>query len=305
MLIHCAMLSAASVAASTEVAPEEPGPYAVGYYWVSFQMPDYGRYDARIYYPAKHNGWRAWKDASGGPYPGIVVGNGLNGAEWNLTWLPAHLASYGYVVLGFTPPNPGVKINTKWADGFVGGIATLESQQLFWFSPIHGLLDTETFGAIGFSMGGCGSLEAAADPDSVIDAVVSMACGPEGVPFAEDIRVPIQFQVGSLDGHSDLVLESYDNVTLVPKEYVEISGGNHAGFLDEFFAFVAVLFGIEPPADIPHAEQRRISSRYFTSWFNTFLKDDIDYGSYIYGDEAQNDLDSGVLSDLRYDFPSP
>ncbi len=241
----------------------------------------------------------------GGPYPGIVAGNGLHGAEWNLTWLPTHLASYGYVVLCFTPPNPGVKINKKWADGFTGGITMLKKQNTCWLSPIRGLLDTETFGGIGFSMGGCGCLEAAADPNSEIDAAVSMACGPEGVPFAEYIQMPIQFQVGSLDGHIDLVSESYEYVTQAPKEYVEIGGGNHAGFLDELYAFIAVFFGIEPPADITHKEQRRVSSRYFTSWFNYFLKGDLDYGTYIFGDEAQNDLDSWVLSDLKYNIPQP
>ncbi len=303
MILFCTMLPANIVVASTGPVPEERGPYFVGYYWVSFQVPEYGKYNARIYYPAKRNGFLAWKDNSGGPYPGIVAGNGLHGAEWNLTWLPKHLASHGYVVLCFTPPNPGVKINTKWADGFVGGITKLKSQNNCWLSPIRGVLDTETLGAIGFSMGGCGCLEAAADPNSVIDAVVSMACGPEGVPFAENIQVPIQFQVGSLDGHTDLVSESYDNVTQVPKEYVEIRGGNHAGFLDQFFANIAVLLGIEPPADITHAEQRRISSRYFTSWFNYFLKDESGYYTYIFGEEAQSDLDAGILSALEYNIP--
>ncbi len=285
----------------SEPKPEEAGPYYVGFYNVSYQMPDYGRYNARIYYPAERDGWLARRDPSGGPYPGIIAANGLHGAEWNLTWLPAHLASYGYVVLCFTPPSPGVKINTKWADGFVGGIAKLKKHNTCWLSPMYKLLDPETFGGIGFSMGGCGCLEAAADPDSEIDAAVSMACGPEGVPFAKDVQVPIQFQIGSLDGHVDLVSESYESVSRAPKEYVEIQGGNHANFLDGLFAFIAVFFGIEPPADITCPEQHRVSSRYFTSWFNYYLKGELEYETYIFGDEALNDLDDSILSDLRWD----
>jgi len=94
-------------------------------------------------------------------------------------------------------------------------------------------------------------MEAASDPGSVIEAAVSIARGPEGVPFAGEISVPIQFQVGSLDDHADLVSQCYEAVTRASKAYVEISGGNHAGFIDEFFADIAVSLGIEPPADIP------------------------------------------------------
>jgi len=268
-------------------------------------MPDWGTYRARIYYPAAKDGWRAPGNAADGPYPGIVAANGLGGAEWNLTWLPGHLASHGFVVLCFTPPRPGVKVNKKWADGFLGGIAKLKDQNTGWFSPMRGLLEPETFGGIGYSMGGCGLMEVVVDPDSVIDAAVSMACGPEGVPFAGEIPVPIQFQVGSLDGHTDLVSESYESVTLASKEYVEIRGGNHACFLDEFFAAVAVLLGIEPPADIPCAEHHRVASRYFTSWFQYHLKGLDGYRTYIFGWEALLDrCCRGVLSDWRFRTPA-
>ncbi len=298
------MLPVRSTRAAGVPKPEERGPYPVGFHWVSYEMPDWGTYHARIYYPAKRDGWRAFKDASGGPYPGIVAANGLHGAEWNLTWLPTHLASHGYVVLCFTPPEPGVKINKKWADGFVGGIAKLKDENIRRFSPTRNLLDTETFGGIGYSMGGCGLMEAATTSTFMIDAAVSMACGPEGVPFAKDIPVPIQFQVGSLDGHVDLVSESYESVTRAPKEYVEIRGGNHAGFLDEFFANIAVFLGIEPPADIPCAEQRRVSSRYFTSWFQYHLKGLAGYRTYIFGWEAFLDRTCRqALSDWRFMMP--
>lgn len=296
-----AMLPAHATAAPNVPRPDEPGPYHVGFHWVSYPMPDWGTYYSRIYYPAMRDGWLAPKDNSGGPYPGIVAANGLHGAEWNLTWLPSHLASHGYVVLCFTPPKPGEKINAKWADGFVGGIAKLKDQNSRWFSPMHGLLDTDSFGGIGYSMGGCGLMEAAADPDSVIDVAVSMACGPEGVPFATYVRVPIQFQVGSLDDHTGLVSESYASVTLAPKEYVEIKGGNHAGFLDTFFANIAVFLGIEPPADITCAEQHRISSRYYTSWFQYHLKGLAGYRTYIFGWEALLDrYCRGALSEWKF-----
>jgi hypothetical protein len=60
---------------------------------------------------------------------------------------------------------------------------------------------------------------------------------------------------------------------------------------------------LDNPPGIDFDEQRRVSSKYFTSWFNYHLKHFDEYYTYIFGEEAQNDFDSGVLSDLRYTIP--
>jgi dienelactone hydrolase len=297
-----AMLPVHTTVACSVPKPDELGPYHVGFHWVSYQMPDYGTYHARIYYPATRDGWLAPKDASSGPYPGIVVANGWLGAEWNITWLPKHLTSHGYVTICFTPPDPASHDTTQWADGFRGAVDKLNSQNNCWLSPMRGLLDTETLGAIGLSMGGSGCIEATANPNSVIDAAVSLASpGPEGV--AQNIRVPIQFQVGSLDGMVDpaRVLDSYKSVTQATKEYVEIRGGNHIGFIDEFFANVAKFLQMDNPADITFAEQRRVCAKYSTAWFQYHLKGLTGYRTYIFGWEALLDrYCRGVLSDWRF-----
>jgi dienelactone hydrolase len=272
-------------------------------------MPDYGTYHARIYYPATRDGWLAPKDASGGPYPGIVAANGLHGAEWNLTWLPKHLASHGYVVLCFTPPKPGVIDTTQWADGFAGGIAKLKDQNTRWFSPMRGLLDTETFGAIGLSMGGGGCIEATGAAGSEIDAAVALApaTSDASTAAAQNIGVPVQIQVGSVDTMVPPESVLYYYTDLIPdttvKEYVEINGGSHSGFIDEFFAWIAVLLGIDTPADITFAEQRSICGKYSAAWFNFHLKGINGYRPYIFGGKAQQDLNDGVLSDLRFNLP--
>jgi dienelactone hydrolase len=292
--------------ASDPPPPDAPGPYHVGFYWVSYQMPDYGTYSARIYYPATRDGWLAPKDPSGGPYPGIVVANGLYGAEWNIKWVPQQLTSHGYVAICFTPPNPGIIDTTQWAQGFTGGIAKLKEQNSCWLSPMRGLLDTGKFGVIGLSMGGGGCIEATGTAGSEINAAVALAPASSDVSMvaAQNIAVPIQLQVGSIDGMVSRVLHYYND--LIPnttvKEYVEINGGTHSGFIDEFFACIAVFLGIDTPGTITFAQQRYISGKYFTAWFNYHLKGENGYYPYIFGGKASQDRIDGILSDLRFNI---
>ena len=87
------------------------------------------------------------------------------------------------------------------------------------------------------------------------------------------------------------------------KEYLSITGGNHIGFVDEFLAKFAERLGIDNPRGIEFEEQRQVSSKYFTAWFQYHLKGLDEYFTYIFGEEAQNDVDAGILSDLRYNIP--
>jgi dienelactone hydrolase len=112
----------------------------------------------------------------------------------------------------------------------------------------------------------------------------------------------------------------YDVYNLIPdstpKSYVEINGGNHVGFFNELiydydeasFALydtpILLLFQMmdsEPTISMKY--QHRISRKYFTAWFQYFLKDLYEYETYIFGETAENDLNSGVLSDWEYNIP--
>ena len=285
--------------------PEYPGPYHVGYYRTYYNDPVYGRYTATIRYPAKYDGFFAPKDTSGAPYPGIVVANGFAASEWNIKWIPTHLTTYGYVTICFTPPHKISGDTTQWANGFVKGIEKLKSHNIMRFSPISGILDIETFGAIGLSMGGGGCIEATGLADSEIDASVALAPASSysSNDAARNITVPIQIQVGNngmvppkrvLPYYSDLIPDTLN------KEYLSITGANHIGFIDDRVARFAEWLGFDNPKEIEFEEQRRISSRYFTAWFEYHLRNLDEYFTYIFGEDAQSDLDAGILSDLRY-----
>ena len=309
-VVTCLLLASPiyAVEVNNELEPDDSGPFHIGYYKVSYNDPVYGRYKATIRYPAKYDGFFAPKDTSGGPYPGIVVANGFAGSEWNIRWIPMHLTTYGYVTICFTPPDKLLGDTTQWAFGFIRGIEKLKAQNSAWFSPISGILDTETFGGIGLSMGGAGCIEATGTINSGIDASVALApaSSNSSKDAAQNITVPIQIQVGNNDRmvSPDRVLPYYSD--LIPntlnKEYLAITGGNHIGFIDEFFAWFADRLGLDNPMGIEFEEQRRISSKYFTAWFQYHLKGLDEYFTYIFGEEAQDDLDSGILSDLKYNI---
>ncbi len=302
--------------------PNEPGPYLIGNYTVSYNVSGFGTYDAKVRYPALSDGE---VDESGAPYPGIVVSSGLYSGEWAVTWVSDHLTSHGYVTLGFTPPDPGLGDWTQWAEGFIGGIKELKQQSVQPGSPIRGLLDTERFGIIGLSMGGGGTIEAAGTAGSEVNAAVALAPGgyrydrfaggnvTDVMRAAENITVPIQLQVGSADAMvpPERVFPFYSD--LIPdttvKEYVEIDGGNHIGFINQVFAEVAAniaelpdleeQIGVDNPCTIGFAGQRNVSSTYFTSWFNYHLKGIDGYYRYIFGEE----VGSENLSAFEYNVP--
>jgi dienelactone hydrolase len=294
---------------ASPLTPDQPGPYPIGFYRTGYLVIPYGIYTATIRYPATTNGSRSPLNTSASPYPGIIVGNGFAGSEQQINWIAEHLTSYGYVTLTFTPPRRVSFNPTQWAYGFLNGITTLQRQNKRPWSPINHALDGETWGAIGLSMGGGGCVEATGLPGSPIDASVALA--PAGLPdvltAAHNILVPIQLQVGTVDRivPPEHVLEIYTMhlTNDTTKEFLSITGGNHLGYIDEEYASQAQQWGIDNPPGISVEQQHNISRTYFTAWFQYHLRHLDDYYPYIFGEEAHQDLESGVLSDLRYNIP--
>ena len=284
-------------ACSSTTPPDKPGSYHISDYSILYNVSDYGTYEAVIRYPAEADGELAPRDDSGVPYPGIVVSSGRGGGEWSVSWISDHLVSHGYVTLSFTPPDMFSNSTTQWAAGFIEGIEQLKMQNSAPASPVYGLLDTDKFGVIGLSMGGAGCIEAAGAADSEVDAAVPLAPAGYNTGYitatmnaAKNISIPIQLQAGSEDSFvpPERVLPFYADLTpdSTIKEYIVINGGNHIGFLNWNFAEIAVYLEIASNASIGFDEQRRVSSYYFTAWFQYHLKGLKGYQNYIFGDDA-------------------
>jgi len=307
-MIFLLICSSICLADASTNSPDQTGPYHIGSYKVWYFSFPYGIYKATIRYPAFSDGQRTPVDISSTPYPVIIIANGLAGSEEQITWIPEHLTTYGYVTLCFTPPHRLSFDTTQWSYGFLSGFKELQKQNQYRFSPLNNILDTNTCGAIGLSMGGGGVIEATGSINSMIDASVALA--PAGFPSvfkaAQNIIVPIQLQVGSVDKlvPPDHVKKIYTQhiTNNTNKEYISINGGNHIGFIDEYYARIAQQMGIDNPAGINVEQQHNISKKYFTAWFEYHLRNLDEYYTYIFGQEAQKDLDEEILTDLQYNI---
>ena len=150
-------------------------------------------------------------------------------------------------------------------------------------------------------MGGGGVLEATGI-NREIDAAIALAPAASDTSGSEfvftdvinatqKITVPTQIQIGS----NDNIVAPYtanDYYTLIPettvKEFIEINGGTHMGYVTGF---------------IGNEQQQSIGRKYFTAWFNYFLKGQTFYEPYIFRRKAKIDYRNGVLTQWEYNMP--
>ncbi len=295
----------------TPTDPETDGPLAFTSSTLTFDGEGFGTYSATAFVPAP--------DGQNEPWPSVVLLNGLSATAPMMTWLSDHLASHGYVVLAVTPPNPFSLDVTQWARGFIDGASTLESESARSGSPLAGQVDSARLGAIGLSMGGAGALEAAGT-DPRFAAVVSLAPGwsdyakflfQDTLAAAGKITTPTQIQRGSEDClvPADGPLGYYAAVP-ARKQYLEIHGGDHIGYINDGLATVAgpIVFDAVPidcPTTVPYEEQHRLGGKYATMWFDTYLYGSDHWSDALYGSGFAADLASGALSQGMTSAPQP
>ncbi len=307
--------------------PERAGPFALSSYGANFDVPEFGAYQGRIYYPLSSPDEPAPAGYPGAPYPSVLLTNGLATMANMLSWLSEHLASHGYVVLAFTPHNPFSMDVSAWGHGFHYGPDLLAAENSRAASPVFGSIDMASIGIIGLSFGGAGVIEAAGTSDIPIKAVVALA--PQYIELlgetvfadpgaaAARISAPTQIQIGSqdcmvhpqegsfmynlrVDGKG--VMNYYEVIPAV-KLYLEIFGANHVSYVNEIFAetgsaFVAGM-RMDCHLEIAVSEQHRICAKYATMWFDTYLYGTEYWEAALFGAGIARDLEAGTLSDFR------
>lgn len=276
--------------------------YLVGVLNSSFFHEDWGEYEATIYYPMEGS-----PDKTEAPYPAIVFAHGFACTKEDYSWIGNYCASHGYVAILFTTPSRFdlFRAFLQSLDGILLSIDHLIAQNHKVGGPIEGMVDENRIGVMGHSMGAMTSLKAAAQ-DKRIKAVVSLAPGYFNT-FTESyldacalINVPTQIVMGSFDFICPPAGgRMYYDAISAEKEMVIINGADHglgiwrAGDEPFWFDYIPIYDPVKQEL------YRNTTTKYFTSWFNFHLKNSYGYQSYIYGQEAWKDIETGVLSELE------
>lgn len=109
----------------------------------------------------------ATPDASGGPYPLVIVAHGYPGSRVQMTYLTENLASKGYVVVAIDHTESTFADQDAFQSTLyhrpldirftLDTLAAMHTDDTF----LRGLVDADRTGIIGYSMGGYGALNAA------------------------------------------------------------------------------------------------------------------------------------------------
>jgi predicted dienelactone hydrolase len=282
-------ISATESTVTPTPTPASSTVYRVGTLRGSFRN-SWGTSSVTVYYPATRSGD---PDLSGAPYPAVVYSGGSATTNDLYTWVGNLLAPGGYVVALVQVPNTLGSDYQQWADSIKDGITYLQDLNS-GTGKLAGMI-SGVFGAGGHSSGADGVLLAAAQ-DSRISAVVAQAptsplsdrASRKVYDTAGLITAPVQIMAGS----DDLLVDPSDSqhfypVLNPPKEFVEVRGAGHLSFTTFY------LDGTGIPT----------IKKYMKNWFDYYLKGDTSIYTYIFGSEAQNDLDTRTLSDLDFEIP--
>jgi hypothetical protein len=306
-------------AVSSLVPPDQPGPYSVGT-WNTTYVDRYStNVSVVVYYPATRNGDGAPADKVAAPYPLIDFTHGhllYPPYTYYVSWGDQY-ASWGYVVAmpnfqsydGLLTSDHGEMANSTL--DLISAMATKNSSSTGY---LKGMVNTDDTALSGHSLGGKISVLAEeyeeADHLTNVKAVETLAMAnansPSTFPQLDTITVPIQVQTGTLDAvaypsqNSQVV---YNGVVTPPKQFVNITGGNHYHYAD-----VDPSFGElgDNTSTITRAQQIDIGAKYATAFFNYYLKGEVQYYTYLYGSYARADLASKVVAWNEYaNIPPP
>ena len=276
--------------------PGEMGDYSFDVWDTSFTGPYDETVPVDVYYP---------ENADGGPYPGLVVAHGFTmDRSYFETW-GEYFASWGYVTAVPSMQYAGMfnSDHEKCAYELIATLQFMDEKNGEADSPIEGIVDVDNMGLTGFSLGAKASILAAqydvADGTDMIDVIAPMAAAiendPDPLPDLDLIDIPVQLQVGENDDiappedNSQLV---YDGIDDSPTQYFMIDGANHNQYADRDPMSGGIGDG---PGEITREEQHQIARKYSTSFFNYYLKGQLGYGEYLYGELVDQDVDDGVL----------
>jgi PKD repeat protein/predicted dienelactone hydrolase len=276
--------------------PGLPGSYEVASVTVTTSNPETGSdLETDIYYPS---GDGTTVDPSEAPYATLVFARGFMAFPTSYSGWGEHLASWGYIVA--FPDFPSEDREVRVSD-IQHLLSFLEAENVNSDSPLFQSIDVDRFGQAGHSAGGLSSMIVAAR-DERTKAVVAL--DPAGNPTegwdyeaeAPDITVPIAVigappQLCNSDGAYN---DWFPHVGAAHKALYVIANGSHCDFMDTDEELQVQLCSLLCG---PFSQERlELAKRYATAWFNYYLHYDPDYHTYLYGDEADADIQADRIA---------
>jgi len=165
---------------------------------------------------------------TGGQQGLIAVVPGFVSYESSIKWWGSRLASWGFVVITIDTNTIYDQPNSR-ADQLSAALDHVINEANNSSSPIYGLVDPNRVGAIGWSMGGGGSLKLATERD--LDAIIPQAPWYSGFNSFGRITTPTMIIACEIDAvapvaiHADDFYRDIPNST--PKAFMEINNGDH------------------------------------------------------------------------------
>ena len=240
----------------------EPGDYTGCYYDTNLESSAYR--SAFIAYPC---------EASDGPFPALTFTGGITNVKEQVAWLADHLVTYGFILIVMTPTNNLSLTTDVWEKAMLGGLEMLESENSRPSSPIYNLVDTDSLGIMGYSMGGGGTLKAANTVGDKIKTALSLA--PHEFLVDPSMYANISVSTVVTTGTRDIICPR-DSVWAISdclpdhieRLFVNFTNADHLDWVD--------LLGDQETQD-------RFKT-FIVSWLKYYLAGDFSFETYLYGD---------------------
>ena len=284
------------VRAQAPTDPGQPGSYAVAHVTITTTNPNTSsELVTDIYYPSSNGG----VDPSGAPYATLVFAHGFMASRGGYPGHGEHLASWGYIVA--IPDFPDEDTEVRASD-IQHLFSYLEAEDANGGSLFFQKIDTDRFGLTGHSLGGLGTLMVAARDDRInmagvpLDPAGGMLSDWDHEAEAPNITAPLVV-IGApaqLCNNSAEYNDWYLHIGATHKAKFVIANGTHCDFMntDDEMQLIGCSFMCGEFSE----ERLEIAVRYMTAWFNYYLRLDTNYYTYLYGDEADEDIQAGRIT---------
>lgn len=226
---------------------------------------------ATVFYPAKEKGEKAPVEASGAPYPVVVISSDEAGLPLEVAeWLGRGFARYGFVAIALEGPEETLDARVANLAAAREWVAKCNAGQ----EPLlKGALNGTKIVAAGHGKGAQAALLAAQQAGKFAGCMVFSPGVPEKA--VDRLKVPALVVTGEQDAEEGAKLYG---LLKKPRYYIACSGINRSFEPAEKGTLVLEIAGV---------------------WLSYRFADQVEWGTYLKGDEARKRKEKGAYKDFR------